>query len=423
VDAKLPQSVERSASPRLDAVDLLRGTVMIIMALDHVRDFFSNRLHEDPTDMATTSPQIFLTRWITHYCAPTFIFLAGTGAYLSFSRGKSKQELSWFLFTRGVWLAIFEITINRAAWMFGYDLYEYGAGVFWAIGWSMVVLSCLVYLPTRVVTLLGVLMILLHNMMDGMSASQVHLPRWLWIILHSPGNAEVAGGITFGTGYCLIPWMGVMAAGYGFGSLLRLDPNIRRPCLLQLGAILILAFVVLRLGNVYGDASRWYDSPRVGFTFLSMLNCTKYPPSLLYLLMTLGPSILFLGIFDRPLGAWTKPVIVFGRVPFFFYLLHIPLIHGSAVLLDFIRFGWSPQALDGPWAVYPEKMLPPVPLIHDGAMPGSSAIESGFAPANYGVNLLTVYLIWIGVVVLLYFPCRWFAEVKRRRRDAWLSYV
>jgi uncharacterized membrane protein len=396
-----PKVVSARRKPdRLDSVDLLRGVVMIIMALDHVRDFFSDRLYQDPTDLKTTTPALFLTRWITHFCAPTFIFLAGTGAFLSGTRGKSRSELSWFLFTRGLWLAFLEVVINRMLWMFNFDIYHHGAGVFWAIGWSMVVLSVLVYLPVWLVTGFGVAMIALHNLLDGLTAEQVGLPGWLWLILHSPGDAPVVDGITFGTGYSLIPWMGVMAAGYGFGTLLLLRSGLRQRTIFLLGVGLTFAFVLLRASNVYGDASRWTRQSTDLFTLLSFLNCTKYPPSLLYLLMTLGPAIMALALFDWPLGPLARPVVTFGRVPLFFYLLHIPLIHGGAVLLDYARFGWSPLAGHGPWDVKPLEV-----------------------PAGYGVSLPVVYLIWIGVVLVLYPPCRWFAGVKRRRRDAWLSYL
>jgi uncharacterized membrane protein len=384
---------------RLDSVDLVRGVVMILMALDHVRDFVSDRLYLDPTDPETSTPAIFLTRWVTHFCAPTFMFLAGTGAFLSGTRGKSTPELSWFLLTRGLWLAFLEVTVNRMLWMFNYDLQHHGAGVFWAIGWSMVVLSVLVYLPPPVVTLSGVAMIALHNLLDGVTADQVGLPEWLWLILHRPGEAAVVDDITFGTGYCLVPWMGVMAAGYGFGTLLLLDRDVRRRRFCQIGGALVLGFIVLRAVNVYGDPRPWTEQSTLLWTFLSFLNCTKYPPSLLFLMMTLGPAILALALFDRPLGRFARPIIVFGRVPLFFYLLHILLIHGGAVLCDYLRFGWSPLATAGPWEVRPEAV-----------------------PATYGFNLATVYLLWIGVVLILYLPCRWFAEVKRRRRDVWLSY-
>jgi uncharacterized membrane protein len=402
---------------RLEAVDLLRGVVMILMALDHVRDFWSERLLMDPTDLQTTTAAIFLTRWISHFCAPTFIFLAGTSAFLSGTRGKSRRELSWFLFTRGLWLAFFEVTINRAMWMFNYDLQHHGAGVFWAIGWAMVVLSVLVYLPTSVVTLIGVALIVLHNLFDGVRAEQLGLPEWLWMILHQPGDRSVlrAPGwlwdfahspmhvpgeddITFGTGYCLIPWAGVMAAGYGFGALLQFPRPRRRLLVFLLGAALTFAFILLRGWNQYGDPRPWQTQANLFWTMLSFLNCTKYPASLLYLMMTLGPALLVLAIFDRPLGPLGRRIVVFGRVPFFFYLLHVPLIHGGAVLCDRVRFGWSPLAHNGPW-FRPEDI-----------------------PPDYGVSLPIVYLVWIAVVLILYPPCLWFAGVKRRRSDGWLSY-
>ncbi len=433
-------------SGRIESLDLLRGVVMIIMALDHVRDFMSNRLFLDATDLTTTTPANFLTRWITHYCAPTFIFLAGTSAFLSGTRGKSKNELAWFLLTRGLWLAFLEVTINRALWMFNYDFQHYGAGVFWAIGWAMVVLAGLVYLPTGVVALVGILLIVLHNLLDNVTAEMLNLPSWVWMILHKPGDETVVNGaslasmyrtvisflhkpgdetvvndITFGTGYCLIPWIGVMAAGYGFGSLLLLERSVRRKRLLQLGTALILCFIILRAVNIYGDPRPWGEYPTppgavldenlkmvpassdgvptlLG-TALSFLNCTKYPASLLYLLMTLGPSIFFLGLFDRPLGLIAQPIITFGRVPLFYYLLHVPLIHGAAVLCDYLRFGWSPQTFAGPWDVHPEQI-----------------------PASYGLSLPQVYLVWVAVVLILYWPCRWFAGVKARHPGGWLSY-
>jgi uncharacterized membrane protein len=388
------------------------------MALDHVRDFWSERLLMDPTDLNTTTPGIFLTRWITHFCAPVFIFLAGTSAFLAGRRGRSKGAVAWLLFTRGLWLAFFEVTVNRAMWMFNYDLQHYGAGVFWAIGWAMVVLAGLVWLPASVVGLLGVAVIGSHNLLDGVRAEQLGLPEWLWIILHQPGDGSVTRApgwlwdilhspghvpgrddITFGTGYCLIPWTGVMAAGYGFGAIVQLPRGWRRPLVFGLGAAVTLAFILLRLWNHYGDPRPWQPQSSLLWTFLSFLNCTKYPASLLYLLMTLGPALLALAIFDRSLGPLGRHVVVFGRVPFFFYLLHIPLIHGSAVLCDWLRFGWSPLANNGPW------------------------FRPDDIPANYGVSLPIVYLVWIVVVLILYPPCRWFARLKSRRGDWWLSYL
>jgi uncharacterized membrane protein len=417
VTAVRPESVPQKPE-RLEAIDLLRGAVMLLMALDHVRDFWSDRLLMDPTDLNTTTPGIFLTRWVTHFCAPVFIFLAGTSAFLAGTRGRSRRAVAWWLFTRGLWLAFFELTVNRALWMFNYDLQHYGAGVFWAIGWAMVALAGLVYLPAPAVALVGVALIVSHNLLDGVRAEQLGLPEWLWIILHQPGDGPVARApgwlwdilyspghvpgrddITFGTGYCLIPWIGVMAAGYGFGAVLQLPRGRRRPLVFGLGAVVTLAFILLRLGNQYGDPRPWQTQSSLLWTLLSFLNCTKYPASLLYLLMTLGPALLALAIFDRPPGPLGRRIVVFGRVPFFFYLLHIPLIHGSAVLCDWLRFGWSPLATNGPWF-------------------GPDDI-----PANYGVSLPTVYLVWTVVVLILYAPCRWFARLKSRRGDWWLSYM
>src|SRR5262245_45778691 len=395
-----PVAVAAQRPARLDSIDLVRGVVMILMALDHVRDFFSNRLFLDATDLTTTTTAIFLTRWVTHYCAPTFVFLTGTGAFLAGTRGMSRRALSRFLLTRGLWLVFLDLTVIRLSWMFNYDLYRHGPGVLWAIGWSLVVLAALVFLPTWAVTAFGLVMVASHNLLDGFDAEQLRLPAWLWVVLHRPGEAPVLHGISIGTGYCLVPWMGVLAAGYGFGSLLMADRDVRRPRLLVLGAALTLAFVVLRSANGYGDPRPWKEQWEAGFTFLSFLNCTKYPASLLYLLMTLGPAIFALGLFDRPLGPLARPVVTFGRVPLFFYLLHVPLIHGGAVLCDFVRFGCSPQRNGGPWTVKP-----------------------GEVPSSYGVSLPIVYLIWLALLLVLYPACRWFAELKRRRQDAWLSYL
>jgi uncharacterized membrane protein len=417
VPALLPEPVPLKPE-RLESIDLLRGWVMLLMALDHVRDFWSERLLLDPTDLNTTTVGIFLTRWITHFCAPVFIFLAGTSAFLAGTRGRSRSELAWLLFTRGLWFAFFEVTVNRALWMFNYDLQHHGAGVFWAIGWGMVVLAPLVYLPVPVVALAGVALIVSHNLLDGVQAEQLGLPQWLWTILHQPGDCTLVRApgwlwdivpspghvpgeddITFGTGYCLIPWTGVMAAGYGFGALLLFPRARRRWLVAGLGIVVTLAFLLLRGWNQYGDPRPWQAQASLPWTVLSFLNCTKYPASLLYLLMTLGPALLALALFDRPLGPLGRRIVVFGRVPFFFYVLHIPLIHGGAVLCDWLRFGWSPLAHNGPW-FRPEDI-----------------------PANYGVSLPVVYLVWIGVVLLLYLPCRWFAGVKSRHSNWWLSYV
>jgi uncharacterized membrane protein len=402
-----------AAPPRLDSVDLLRGLVMVIMALDHTRDYFGLRELQDPMNMATTTPALFFTRWITHFCAPVFVFLAGTGAFLSGTRGKSTGQLSWFLFSRGLWLALLDVTIIRYSWIFSFDNHGVGIGVIWAIGWSMVVLSLLVWLPTSAITVFGVAMIALHNAFDNYKAADVGDFGWLWAILHTQepvvkmaadGAWQVGGSpfdfrkayFVFSPGYPLIPWIGVLAAGYGFGALLMLEPRQRKKQLLGLGIALTALFAVLRLTNVYGDLYPWKKQERGDlFTFFSMLNCHKYPPSLDYLLMTLGPAITALAFFDRTPGALGRFFIIYGRVPLFYYLLHLPLIHAGVRLAAQIR-----------------------------GDPNAWTADAFAVPDQYRFTLTEVYLIWIGVVLFLYPLCYWFAGVKRRHRDVvWLSYL
>jgi uncharacterized membrane protein len=404
-----------SARPRLDSLDLLRGLVMVIMALDHVRDYFSHSFltnpPTDPTDLSQTTVALFLTRWVTHFCAPTFVFLAGTGAFLSGTRGKSTRALSWFLLTRGLWLVLLDVTLVRLGWNFNLDYsHEFGGGVIWVIGWSMVILSALVFLPTSAVAVFGIALVAFHNFLDGRSAQDVALPQWLWVILHSPAQFTLLpplhlGGfdipeIKFVTGYSLLPWLGVLTAGYGFGALFLLDQPQRRKQLLGLGLSLTLVFIVLRYANGYGDSRTWSPQKDAVFTALSFLNCQKYPPSLLFVLMTLGPAIAALSLFERDCGPLGKFFVIFGRVPLFYYLLHIPLIHGLVVAIDYARYGYSPYLHEAPWSL-PRDNLPP----------------------DYGFDLPVVYLIWIGVVLFLFPICWWFAGVKQRRREGWLSYL
>jgi uncharacterized membrane protein len=386
---------------RIDSVDLLRGLAMAIMALDHVRDYFHCSgfyFKFDPTDLSRTYTALFVTRWVTHFCAPVFIFLAGTGAFLSASRGKSKHELSKFLLKRGLWLVLLELTFLRVAWFFNLILLAQPVQVIWCLGWSMVALSALIYLPLWAVTAFGVAMIAVHNLFDGVLAQNLGALGWLWKVFHEGGLMQPTPWSGIFIAYPLIPWIGVMAAGYGFGRLLLLDRGARRKWLLTLGGSLVLAFIILRAINVYGDPTPWSEQKSRLFTFFSFINTYKYPPSLLFLLMTLGPAIMALALFDRDWGRFARPLIVFGRVPLFFYLAHIPLIHGLAVLFAYARCGqatWLFQLPD----------YPPPPV-----------------PKDYGHSLPVVYLVWIAVLLILYPVCRWYAGVKKRR-DAWLSYL
>ena len=388
------------AAPRLDSVDLLRGFVMVLMVLDHVRDFFGN-VQVNATDPGTSTIPLFFTRWITHFCAPTFVFLAGTGAYLAGSRGMSKAALSRFLLTRGIWLALLELTLVRLGMTFDLTFRFFPLTVLWAIGISMVVLSVLVFLPTTLIAWLGVTMIVVHNAFDGVAPQDFGRFADVWRLLHIQGmlDFQIAGRPVFGL-YPLIPWMGVMAAGYAFGAIVR-NPNaeFRRAGLWNLGLAMIALFVFLRWLNVYGDPRPWTAQERGPvYTVLSFLNCQKYPPSLLYLLMTLGPAITLLAIFDwRGAGMLTKPLTTFGRVPLFYYLLQWPLIHLLAVGVN--------AGLGQPY-----KWLL-----------GNGPFE---APANYGYSLPVVYLMWMATLLLIYAPCAWFAGLKKRHRDGWwLSYL
>jgi uncharacterized membrane protein len=379
---------------RIESIDVVRGVIMILMALDHVRDFFGNS-GLNPTNPATTTISLFFTRWITHFCAPVFFLLTGTGAYLSLGR-KSKRELSQFLFTRGLWLIVLELTVTRClGWQFNLDYQVVMLIVLWALGWAMIVLSVLVYLPASIVTTFGVVMIATHNLFDSVQSSNP-----LWSILHSPNFIVNHPGRVVFVGYPLIPWMGVTAAGYGLGQIYSWPPERRKAFLLPLGLGLAAAFFVLRAINVYGDPLRWTTQKSAAFTVLSFLNTTKYPPSLLYLLMTLGPALLFLWAVDAGTPQWLRPALIIGKVPMFYYLLHIPLIHLIAVAVCYARYGQAHWMFESPGL---------------GQFPITQ-------PPQWGYSLPIVYLVWACVVLALYPLCRWFAGLKQRRNDAWLSY-
>jgi uncharacterized membrane protein len=382
--------------PRLDSIDLLRGLVMVIMALDHARHYFTI-VRFSPVNLDETTVAHFFTRWLTHVCAPAFVFLAGTGAFLFRSRGKTKAELSWFLLSRGLWLIVLELTVMRMGWQFSFD-YSYAVGqTIWAIGWSMVVLSGLVFLPITLTTVFGIAMIVAHNAFDGVKPKMLGDFDWLWKILHNGGRVQILDNYTLSAMYPLIPWIGVMAAGYGFGLILKRKERERRRILWWLGGGLTAAFVFLRWLNIYGDPKPWVSHENVLFTIVSFLNCDKYPPSLLFLLMTLGPAIALLPLLERLHGPIARFFIVFGRVPLFFYVLHIFLIHALAVLAAYVTIG-------GP-----------------GSLVGS--VKPLELPEGYGFGLPVVYLVWIAVSVALYPACRWYADVKRRSKSTLLSYL
>jgi uncharacterized membrane protein len=380
-----------SRGSRLDAVDLLRGIAMVVMALDHVRAFFGTS-GWDP-GFATTSAATFLTRWITHFCAPVFVLLAGTGAALSLDRGRSRPELAWFLLTRGAWLALLDVTLVSFAWFFRVGK-PWVSDVMWVIGWSMIALAALVHVSPRVVAVFGVALVAGHNALDNLHASSFGVAGWIWTILHEQGVIRLPWGDDWFVGYPLLPWVGVMALGYALGFTLTHEPAERRWRLVLVGGGMIVAFVTLRAVNLYGDPLPWARSSSFWMSAFSFLSCHKYPPSLLYLLMTLGPAVLALAALDRVHTSQGNLLLVFGRVPLFYYVVHLYLIHLAAGLVFLPRFGAAAFHVD----------------------PDSP-------PAGFGMSLGLVYLIWAGAVFAMYPLCRWFSAVKKGERSAWLSYL
>jgi uncharacterized membrane protein len=380
---------------RLESVDLLRGVIMVLMALDHTRDFFGIP-GQNPTNLATASAGLFLTRWVTHFCAPVFFLLTGTGAFLSLRR-RTPAELSRFLATRGLWLIFAEIVLLRClAYQFNFDFRVTMLLVLWALGWAMITLALLVRFPAWVATTFGVVLIAGHNLLDSVKSAHP-----LWAILHQPGFVLNTPEHVVFAAYPLIPWIGVTAAGYGLGQIYRWDVARRRRFLLRLGLALTAGFLVVRGLNIYGDPSPWAGQRSSLFTVLSFLNVTKYPPSLSFLLMTLGPALLLLYAVDRRVPGVLRPAIVIGKVPMFYYMLHFALIHVLAVITCWV--GWGS----------PHWMFESPDLGHYPFTP----------PPGWGWQLPVVYLAWALVVLLMYPLCRWFAGVKARRTDAWLSYL
>jgi uncharacterized membrane protein len=384
-----------SRASRIESVDVVRGVIMIIMALDHTRDFFGIP-GQNPTDLTSASAALFFTRWITHFCAPVFFLLTGTGAYLSLRR-KTPQELSRFLFTRGLWLIFLELVVVRClAYQFNFDYRVTMLLVLWALGWAMITLSALVRLPAFVPTAFGVVLIVGHNLLD-----MVRSTNPIWAILHGPGFVLNTPQHVVFAAYPLIPWIGVTAVGYGLGQVYGWDAVRRRAFLLRLGVALILAFLVIRGINIYGDPSRWTSQKSALFTVLSFLNTTKYPPSLLFLLMTLGPAMIFLRAVDSSTPRVFRPALIIGKVPMFYYVLHFALIHLIAVVVCYARYGTAHWMVESP------------DLGHYPFSP----------PPGWGFSLPIVYTVWAIVVVTMYPLCRWFAGLKQRRSDPWLSYL
>lgn len=393
------ESVAAAPKRRLESVDLLRGIVMIVMALDHVRDYFGDYAN-NPTNLATTTAPLFFTRWITHFCAPTFFLLTGMGARLS-RASQGPAAVSRYLATRGLWLVILDATVLRLAIQFNVDYRVTVLNVLWALGWSMIGLALLVRFSDRVILGVGLGLIFLHNAADGINAASFGPLAPLWTVLHTPGFLFRGEEHVVLLAYPLIPWVGVTAVGYVLGDLFRWEPARRRRLLLRAGLAATAGFLVLRGINLYGDPTPWQLQERAGFTFLSFLNTNKYPPSLLFLLMTLGPMLCLLAWFDRGLPGWSRPVVIIGRVPMFYFLVHFFWIHILTVGFALARYGSAHWLFESPG-------LDRFPFTQ---------------PPDWPMGLGGVYLMW-GLVVLTVYPlCVWYAGVKARRRDWWLSYL
>ena len=383
-------------SKRSDSVDLLRGLVMALMALDHTRDYFSNSGF-NPTDLTQVGAPIFLTRWVTHLCAPVFVFLAGLATSFSMGKGKAPSAQAAFLVKRGLWLIFLELTVVRVAWYFNLNLFTTELQVLWAIGVAMLALAGLVFFPPFVAGLVGLVIVAGHNAFDQVHAAD--LPAGAaaaWRVLHEPGVLWAWDGGRIEVLYPVLPWVGVMALGYGFGALWKASEHRARLCA-TLGSASLAVFVAVRSGNFYGDAAGWQHFETPLKTALSFVNVTKYPPSFQYVALTLGVACLLLAGFEfagERLARALAPLTRIGRVPMFYYLIHIYLIHALA-----LGFVWLRHGTDSSWDILTSP------------------------PAGWGFGLPVVYLVWISVLALAYPLCLAFAELKRRSRHPLLAYL
>lgn len=386
---------------RIQSIDVLRGIIMALMALDHTRDYFHiDGMTGSPTDMETTTPLLFFTRWITHFCAPTFVFLSGTSIYLQSLR-KTKKELALFLFTRGLWLMFAELTLVGVGWSFDISFDFFFLQVIWAIGCSMVILSALIFFRYWALVAIGILLTLLHNIMDYITITNDNLDVAANFFLITEFEPYVLGSVRFMTAYAILPWTGIMLLGYAAGRWFKSEvrPETRKKALITTGSLLIALFICLRLMNSYGDPAPWEVQRNGIYTFLSFLNVTKYPPSLMYACMTIGPALIVLALIENIRNRFTAVFNVFGRVPFFYYLIHIYIIHILCVILFFAE-GYS---------------------IEDNE---TMRMTFGFRPEeNFGFSLGIVYLIWVLVLALCYFPSRWYNNYKSTHKKWWLSYI
>lgn len=382
-----------SSPSRIGAIDVVRGAVMALMALDHVRDYVTN-VRIQPENLARGSAALFATRWVTHFCAPAFALLAGVGIGLAMQRGRAPAAMTRFLIVRGLWLIALDTVITPIGWQFGFDLIPVFALVLWALGWSMIVMAALIHLPKPAVAAGALILIATHNLLDGIQPGAWGAFAPLWHALHVPGFA--VPGVLF-IAYPLIPWIAVMALGWALADVYRWDATRRRRFLLVTGAGATLLFVVIRMLNGYGDPAPWTPQRTGALTVASFLNVRKYPPSLAFLLMTLGPALLALALAEQVRSRLVTWIAVFGRVPLFYYVTHIFVAHLLAMAVAYVQGGV--------------------------VMRVNVITQAASLPPWYGLSLPGVYAAWIAVVLAMYPLCRWFAHVKDRRNDWWLSYL
>jgi uncharacterized membrane protein len=388
-------------SKRINSIDLLRGLVMIIMALDHTRDFFhSQAFTDDPLNLSTTTPLLFFTRWVTHFCAPVFVFLAGTSVYLQGLR-KNKKELSIFLIKRGIWLIFIELFIFSLALTFDVTFSAFILQVIWAIGISMILLSLVIWLPFTAIFIVGLIIVSGHNLLDYAEANHNGSFGFWWSLLHRVNpNYPLWGNHTLMIFYPFLPWTGLMILGYCFGKLFTDETIIkkRKKIITAIGLGLILLFIALRFTNVYGDPGDWSVQKTNLLTFFSFISTNKYPPSLLFMCMTMGPALIFLAWCGNAGNRLSKIITVYGRVPLLYFILHFYILHTLCMVLFLVRG-------------------------HSFAEGVNNNFLFKFIIPGEGYDLWVVYIIWILVVIALYPICRWFSNYKLRHRRWWLSYL
>ena len=383
---------------RIQSIDLLRGIVMVIMVLDHSRDFFHyNGFSEDPTDLVNSTPILFFTRWITHFCAPVFIFLSGASIFLM--RSTSIKEKSLFAFKRGLWLVLLSLTVVAFVWWFDFSMHYLALDVIWVIGICMILFAGILNLPFRAILFFGLITIAFHNLLDTTNFENGQMQTLLWDLFHREGLVDINNHFSIFVVYPLMPWIGVMSLGYCLGKLYQKDFSAkrRRTILLLIGNGCILLFIFLRALNNFGEPEPWKQYPSTLFSLMSFINTTKYPPSLLYLLMTIGPSLILLSLTETFINKIAQFFIVFGRVPLFFYLIHLYFLHLVAFIATLFSYSWNETI--------------------------QAQTKMSEFPSGYGFSLMVVYLVWIVTVFILYPICKWYNNFKSTHQLWWLSYI